>query len=215
MSYLAIVYENEGKYAQAMALNQTALEIRSRVLGPEHRDTLESMTALASDYEHEGKYPHAEELVQQGLRNASDNASLLTEYSWILSTDRDHRARRPKEALDLARRAVTLAPEEIDFLDTLGLAEVRNGLWDEAIATINKSVTAKNGSQLYDFLFLAMAYKGRGDRADAEKNYARGAEMARKDEAHDPELRMLWAEVAADLGKPAPKLPPSGGAEAR
>jgi tetratricopeptide (TPR) repeat protein len=90
----------------------------------------------------------------------------------------------------------------------LGLAEVRNGLWDEAIATLNKSIAAMNGSQLYDFMFLAMADQGRGDRAEAEKNYARAAEMVRKDGASNPDLRMLWAEVAADLGKPAPKLPP-------
>jgi tetratricopeptide (TPR) repeat protein/predicted Ser/Thr protein kinase len=215
MNNLAMDYKEEGKYAQAEELNQTAMKICLRVLGPGHRETLESMTNLASDFEHQGKYPQAEELVQQGLKSAPDNAALLTEYSWILSTSSDHHARRPKEALDLARRAVTLAPEEIDLLDTLGLAEVRNRLWDEAIATFNKSIAAKNGSQLYDFLFLAMAYEGRGDDAEAEKNYARGAEMARENQGKDPELKMLWAEVAADLRKPAPKLPPAGGAEAR
>jgi uncharacterized protein HemY len=47
---------------------------------------------------------------------------------------------------------------------------VRDGLWDEAIATLRKPIAAKNGSQPYDFLFLAMAYQGRGDKAEAEKN---------------------------------------------
>jgi tetratricopeptide (TPR) repeat protein len=173
------------------------------------------MTNLASDFDHEGKFAQAQELVQQGLRTAPNNAGLLAEYAWILLTAKDHRARRPGEALDLARRSVKLAPEEVDLLDTLGLAELRNGLWDEAISTLNKSIAKKNGSQLHDFLFLAMAYHGRGDNAEAEKSYARGAELARKDGTTDPELRMLWAEVAADLGKPAPSLPPVGRAEAR
>jgi eukaryotic-like serine/threonine-protein kinase len=215
ISNLAMAYEGEGKFAQAEELNQASMKIRLRVLGAAHRETLQSMTNLASDYDHEGKFAQAQELVQQGLRTAPDNAGLLAEYAWILLTAKDHRARRPREALDLARRSVKLAPEEVDLLDTLGLAELRNRLWDEAIATLNKSIAKKNGSQLYDFLFLAMAYHGRRDNAEAEKSYVRGAELARKDGTTDPELRMLWAEVAADLGKPAPKLPPVGRAEAR
>jgi len=87
-----------------------------------------------------------------------------------------------------------------------GLAEVRNHLWDEAMATLNKSIASSNGSDPSDFLFLAMAYQGRGDKAEAEKNYAHGAEMARVSAKSNPELRMLWAEAAKALGKPAPVL---------
>lgn len=153
MTNLAVDYESEGKYAQAEALDQKVLDIQRRVLGAENPATLALMANLASIYEDEGKDAQAAALIQQGLKMAPNNVSLLTQDAWLLSTAKDHRGRRPREALEAARRAVSLAPEEVDLLDTLGLAEVRNGFWDEAIATLNKSIAAKNGSQLYDFLF--------------------------------------------------------------
>jgi non-specific serine/threonine protein kinase/serine/threonine-protein kinase len=50
MNNLANVYQYEGKYAQAEALFRQTLEIRRRVLGPEHPDTLGSMVNLAIIY---------------------------------------------------------------------------------------------------------------------------------------------------------------------
>jgi uncharacterized protein HemY len=143
---------------------------------------------------------------RQGLKSAPNNLDLLDGYAWILLTAKDHSVRQPGVALGLARRAIKLSPEDDYILNTLGLAEVSNGLWDEAIATLTKSSATSKGSNPTDFLFLAMAYQGRGDKAEAEKNYAHGAEMARKSAASDPDLRMLWAEAATDLGKPVPKL---------
>ena len=43
------------------------LEIRRRVLGPEHPDTLSSMRNLALDYEMQGKYAEAEALMSEAL----------------------------------------------------------------------------------------------------------------------------------------------------
>jgi hypothetical protein len=51
-----------------------------------------------------------------------------------------------------------------------------------------------------------MAYQGKGDKAEAEKNYAHGAEMAREPAATKPGLKMLWTEAAKALGKPAPNV---------
>jgi tetratricopeptide (TPR) repeat protein len=70
MSKLAIVYATEGKYAQADALHSQTLEIQRRVLGPEHPDTLESMSWLANIYRDEGKYPQAEALFDQVVQIA-------------------------------------------------------------------------------------------------------------------------------------------------
>ena len=50
MNNLANVYYAQGKYPQAEALDSQALEIQRRVLGPEHPDTLESMSNLAGEY---------------------------------------------------------------------------------------------------------------------------------------------------------------------
>ena len=67
MNNLADAYSDEGKYAQAEALYSQILEIRRRVLGPEHPGTLSSMNYLAKDYTYEGKYAQAERIFSQTL----------------------------------------------------------------------------------------------------------------------------------------------------
>jgi tetratricopeptide (TPR) repeat protein len=206
MSNLAFDYDSEGKHAQALALDREVLDIQRRVLGPRHPNTLLTLDHLASAYIKEGRFAQGEDLYRQGLKIAPENGLLFNEYAWFLLTAKDPSLRRPKEALEDARKAMSLAPQLATNLNTLGLAEVRNHLWDEAMATLNKSIASSNGSDPSDFLFLAMAYQGRGDKAEAEKNYAHGAEMARVSAKSNPALRMLWAEAAKALGKPAPVL---------
>ncbi len=211
MASLSVVYSDEGRYAQAEALDQQVLEVERRILGPENPNTIFAVNNLASDYVDEGRYAQARDLMVQGLKTAPKNASLLYSYAWFLLTAKDHSFRRPKEALDVTRKLVS-SPQVGSFWTALGLAEVRNGLWDEAIATLNKAIALNKGLEPNDFLFLAMAYHGKGDKAEAEKNYAHGAEMAADAEmaagsaATVPALRMLWAEAAAALGKPAPNV---------
>lgn len=62
MNSLALLYDNEGKYARAELLYSQALTIKRRVLGEEHAETLVTMNNLASLYRNEGKYAEAEPL---------------------------------------------------------------------------------------------------------------------------------------------------------
>ena len=50
-----------------------------------------------------------------------------------------------------------------------------------------------------DYFFLAMAYHGRGDKAEADRNFPRGVELARKAAAHNTELRMLWSRPISNF----------------
>jgi tetratricopeptide (TPR) repeat protein len=67
MYNLAEDYGLQGKYAQAEVLFSQTLEIKRRVLGPEHPATLTSMYNLAEDYGLQGKYAQAEALFSQTL----------------------------------------------------------------------------------------------------------------------------------------------------
>ena len=60
MSYLAYVYKEQGRYAEAEALWVETLEIRKRVLSEEHPDTRISMRDLAYLYGQQGQYAEAE-----------------------------------------------------------------------------------------------------------------------------------------------------------
>ena len=64
---LANLYDEQGKYEQAEPLYQRALEVREKVLGPEHPDTVRPLDNLANLYLDQGKYEQAEPLYQQAL----------------------------------------------------------------------------------------------------------------------------------------------------
>ena len=157
-------------------------------------------------YEIRGEYGRANALFQQALQGVPNNPHFHNLYARMLLTASDRTFRQPKEALDLARQAVRVAPKSGAFLNTLGLAEVRNGMFDDAIATLNQSVIANKGAEPTDFLFLAMAWHGRGDDANADKNYQQAVKMLQDPTSWDQETVMLWAETAETLGKPVPKL---------
>jgi non-specific serine/threonine protein kinase/serine/threonine-protein kinase len=67
MNVMGTVYFNLGLYSQAHPLLARAVEIRTRVLGVEHRDTLRSMNNLGTTLDEEGRYADAERLHRQLL----------------------------------------------------------------------------------------------------------------------------------------------------
>jgi non-specific serine/threonine protein kinase/serine/threonine-protein kinase len=67
MNVMGTVYFNLGLYSQAHPLLARAVQIRTRVLGVEHRDTLRSMNNLGTTLDEEGRYPEAERLHRQVL----------------------------------------------------------------------------------------------------------------------------------------------------
>jgi tetratricopeptide (TPR) repeat protein len=56
LNNLALVYFNEGKYAEAAELFQRALAIKEKALGPLHPDMAPSLHNLALVYQAQGKY---------------------------------------------------------------------------------------------------------------------------------------------------------------
>lgn len=67
MQVMGDVYERLGLYPRAQELQQQSMQIRQRVLGPDHPDTLESMNSLAADLDDSGRYAEAEKLEREAL----------------------------------------------------------------------------------------------------------------------------------------------------
>ena len=67
---LAGVYQAEGKNTDALALDSNVAELRRRLLGPDHPDTLMGQSNVAELYRRLGKYDQAEKLLVSvaGLR---------------------------------------------------------------------------------------------------------------------------------------------------
>jgi hypothetical protein len=67
MGNLASTYHDQGKFDEAEQLEVQVLDMRKKLLGAEHPDTLSSMGNLASTYHDQGKFDEAEQLEVQVL----------------------------------------------------------------------------------------------------------------------------------------------------
>jgi tetratricopeptide (TPR) repeat protein len=67
MDVMGTVYFNLGLDPQAESLLARALDIRRRALGPEHRDTLSSLSSLAKTLDEGGRYADAEKLEREAV----------------------------------------------------------------------------------------------------------------------------------------------------
>ena len=134
--------------------------------------------------------------------------------AWLLATCPDARFRDPNRAVELAREAVRLAPEDGAIWNTLGVAEYGAGHWKEAIDALKKSEELHSGGDGYDWFFLAMAHWQLDDKKEAQENYDKAAEWMEKNEPDDEELCRFRGEAAELLGiseelEPKDDSPPS------
>jgi eukaryotic-like serine/threonine-protein kinase len=194
-----------GKYELAEAFDKQALEGR-RKLGPSAPTTIGSMVHLAIDEEHLGKYPQAEALLRKSLELRPNSSETLNALAYFLLSAKDRHLRRPDEALQLSSRAVKLAPETSAYMSTLAWAQISNGRWDDALATLNKHAIMLKGPDIASYFLMAMAHAGRGDRSEAERDFKAGADGAGKVRVidGDSDLKIIWAQAAEQLGKPGP-----------
>lgn len=199
MNNLAFDLRAEKRYDQAATLDRQTLAARERLLGFDNPETLDSMTSLVEDDMPLKNYAEVNAVYHRAVATHPKNAQILNTVSWFLIAAPDAAARNPREGLELAQRAHAAAPGDAGILNTLGLAQVRNGLWDAAIATLQESAVKDGGAEPTDYLFLAMAEKGKGDVPSAERNYAKALEMAGP-KPGGAELAMFEKEAAAALG---------------
>jgi WD40 repeat protein len=132
--------------------------------------------------------------------------------AWSLATG-PQSARDPQRSLRLSRRAIELVPAAI-YLNTLGVAQYREGQYAEAIATLEKSLTAGKGeADAFDLFFLAMARFKLGRVAEARADFDRAVRW-RRDHPNLPaqwseDLNMFQAEAEDLLHGPLAELPAS------
>ncbi|KZP24443.1 TPR-like protein [Athelia psychrophila] len=81
---VAWYYMQRGRYEEAAALCQQALEDQTHQLGAKHLDTLNTVHRLANAYDHQGRYDDAEALYQRAL--AGREQQLGTDHRATLDT---------------------------------------------------------------------------------------------------------------------------------
>jgi serine/threonine protein kinase/WD40 repeat protein/tetratricopeptide (TPR) repeat protein len=126
--------------------------------------------------------------------------------AWNLATG-PAAQRDPDEALAAARKAVSLAPGMAIYLNTLGVAQFRAGLYADAIATLEKSLAASNGqSDAFDLFFLAMTRRKLGQIERARADFDRALRWRRdhpklSQRGWPEELDRFQAEAEAALSE--------------
>ena len=177
-------------------------------LGPDHRDTLWSMDDLASSYAALGRHGEALKLREEALArwkakfgpdhpNTLASMKNLTE---LLANCPDAKVRNPKRAVELAEKAVELAPRSAWSWHVLGWAHYRTGAWKDSIAALEKSIELrKDGGDSFHWFFLAMAHWQLGEKGKAREWYDRAVEWTDKNQPKHEELRRFQAEASEVL----------------
>src|SRR5262249_51542834 len=126
----------------------------------------------------------------------------LNSLAWLLATCTDAKLRDPDRAVELAKKAVELAPKAGAIWNTLGVAHYRAGDWKAAVTALNKSVELRQGGDAFDTLCLAMAYRKLGNDDEAREAYKqamqwleKNEETLAKDKGHAEELRRFRTEA--------------------
>jgi WD40 repeat protein len=137
------------------------------------------------------KYTHA---IAQNPKDAAAHQQL----AWILATERDPRHRDIKRAIELARKAVELAPQDGDCWRSLGVAHYRAGDWKAALEALDRSGQFRKESDGISYFFLAMTHWRLGHDEQARDWHRRAVRWMEGREASD-ELRRFRTEAAGML----------------
>jgi tetratricopeptide (TPR) repeat protein len=119
--------------------------------------------------------------------------------AWLLATRPESAQREPRRAVELARKALELAPKDGDYWNTLGVALYRAGEYKEAVAALEKSL-ALQGDNPFDWFFLAMAHGRLTHGEQARRHYDQAVQWMQKHLRRDEELERFRAEAEQTLG---------------
>ena len=119
--------------------------------------------------------------------------------SWLLANCPDATSRDPVQAVDLARKAVQLAPRQGAHWNTLGAAHYRAGDWKASIEALTKSMELSEGGDSTDWFFLAMAHWKLGQKTQARSWYDKAVPWMERHQPKNEELIRFRDEAAALL----------------
>ncbi len=140
-----------------------------------------------------------------------DTAANCNAIACLLVISREPAPRDSAKAVELATKAVELAPGEWSYWNTLGAAQYRAGDWQAAIDSLEKSSEIRGGFTI-GWFFLAMAHHQLGHQEEARRWYDTGLKWMDENRSEDEELLRIRIEVEELLRTSDPNVParPSG-----
>jgi serine/threonine protein kinase len=147
-----------------------------------------------------GRWKEASGAYGKLLELAPASAVGHNNLAWLLATCPDSKIRDPRRAVELAKKAVELAPIEGNYWNTVGIAQYRAGDWKAAIAALEKTMALRKGGDGFDWFFQAMAHWQIGDKTQSRCWYDKAVPWMEKYQPKNAELVRFRAEAAALLG---------------
>ena len=140
---LALVYRNIGRFPEAVKLQEESLETRRRLLGDDHRDTIEIINSLGLLYQESGQLARAQPLAKEALernsrlRGADHRDTLIAQNNlgllWQAMGKSDAAEQLFRTGVDRAR--IVLGQDDFDtiaLIANLGLLKAQQRKYDEA-----------------------------------------------------------------------------------
>jgi tetratricopeptide (TPR) repeat protein len=187
MNNLAYSYDEDGRSREALKLREQVLELRRKTLGPEHPDTLKSMTALAISYDVDYRWVEALQLRERTLAlslkvNGPEHPNTL-EAMHNLAISYVEAGRLP-EAFKLREEVLALCrkvngpehPDTLAAMNRLAFSYEGAGRRDEALklqeqvlALRRKTLGPEHPDTLQSINPLALSYESTGRWDDVLK----------------------------------------------
>jgi len=149
------------------------------------------------------QYPQAADDFREAIRLKPDFklpqrslAACLNDLAWPLLDGMNPKGRDPRRAVEMAKEAVQLDPQQGNYWLLLGVAEYRADNWMAAWAALDKALELRKGGGCTDWFYLAMTYRQLEDRETAGKWFDRAAGQMGTDRVRDSGLLRLASEAA-------------------
>ena len=174
LSYLALLYESQGRYSEAEPLYLQALEIGRRSLPEDPADLASHLNNLAGLYRDQGRYSEAEPLYLQALE---------IDRRWL---PEDH----PGVAIDLNNLALLYRDQ--------GRYSEAEPLYLQALKIVRRSLPEDHPDLAINLNNLALLYRDQGRYSEAEPLFLQALEIDRRSLPEDhPSLATNLNNLAA------------------
>jgi Flp pilus assembly protein TadD len=183
---------DKGDLAGAIAEYKQAI-----ALDPKHAQAYSNLGAALKA---KGDLAGAIAAYRQAIRLKKDYSDPYNGLAWLLATCQDTHFRDANQAVQLATKAVKLAPKNGNCWNTLGVANYRAGKWKAAIAALEKSMDLRKGGNSHDWFFLAMADWQLNEKKKARAWYDKAVQWMDKHQPKNEEMPRFRAEAAKLLG---------------
>lgn len=197
---LTEVLRQQGKTNDIQALWRERLAYWQRELEQATTDKrrAEIHLRMFRSYLETGQVEQAKATCRKALElNATNESAVgaLNAHAWELATSADLSRRDATLTVQLAERAVELAPNDADIRNTLGIALYRAGDHQRAVKELEKSVQLGDGGHAADYFFLAMAHHQLEEREAAQQWHEKAVKWMDEHASQDEELQRFRAEA--------------------